>query len=132
MAITLTNAGTLVSLSDRLVWTDEFAWSPVVQKASWSLAGALLLDVGQKQAGRPITLEGRESAAWITRGLCATLRTWASAPGLELVLQLRGLSLDVIFDHERGGLDASPIWNLLDGEESASQLYIPTLRFLTL
>lgn len=131
MAVTLTRGGTTVGLSDRLQWTDEFSWSPVQQQTAWSLTGALLVDVGVKQAGRPITLEGSETAAWIDRALCTTLRGWSALPGEELVLVLRGQSWPVIFDHARGGFDARPVWKLLDGEETPQQIFIPTFRFLT-
>lgn len=131
MAITLSNAGDVLTLSDRLHWADEFSWSPVEQRAEWSITGALLVQVATKLAGRPITLEGADTQAWIARSACATLATWAAQPGLELQLMLRGALRTVVFDHERGGFEAAPIWVLLDGEAHAEQLFLPTLRFLT-
>ena len=62
MSITLSLAGTTLALSDRLAWTDEFAWSPVQQALEYSTTGVPLIDVAVKQAGRPITLEGKETA----------------------------------------------------------------------
>ena len=53
--ITLARAGTTITLSDRLHWTDEFDWHPVEQASSYSTTGALLIDVATRQAGRPIT-----------------------------------------------------------------------------
>jgi hypothetical protein len=129
--ITLTHGNTTLALSDRLVWSDEFDWAPVEQSTQRTLTGALVLSVAARLAGRPITLQGGESAAWLTRGTCATLRAWCAEPGLELVLLLRGQNWNVIFDHQRGALEAKPIWALLDGQEHAEQLFIPTLRFLT-
>ena len=73
MSITLTHAGTTLDLSDRLAWTDEFGWSPVEQSTEYSTTGALLVDVATKLAGRPITLEGKETATWLPRATCVAL-----------------------------------------------------------
>ena len=64
--ITLARAGTTITLSDRLHWTDEFDWHPVEQATGYSTTGALLIDVATRQAGRPITLQGTDTQAWFT------------------------------------------------------------------
>ena len=110
MSITLTYNGTTATLSDRLQWVDEFAWSPVEQATAYSITGALLVDVAVKQSGQPITLEGADTNAWITRALCSTLQAWAALPGIELALVLRGTTHAVIFDHAQGGFAAQPIY----------------------
>jgi len=130
MSITLTYSGTTAHLSDRLQWTDEFDWSPVDQATAYSTRGALLVDVGLKLAGQPITLDGADTNAWISRALCSTLQAWAALPGIELALVLRGTTHQVLFDHAQGGFSARPIWKLLDGEITPELLYLPTLRFL--
>ena len=130
MSITLTYDGTTVPLSDRLHWADEYDWSPVEQATAYSTTGALLVDLAEKQAGQPITLEGVETQAWITRAQCDTLKAWAALPGAELDLVLRGVTHRVMFDHEKGGFAAQPVWKLLDGEISPSLFYRPTFRFL--
>lgn len=129
MAITLTHAGQTAQLSDRLHWADEFSWTPVAQDAGYSITGALLVNVGLRQAGRPITLEGANTQAWLPRDVCDTLAGWAAQPGITLQLQLRGVVRDVVFDHPRG-FEAKPLHPLLDGETSPQQLMLPTLRFL--
>ena len=128
--ITLTYNGTTATLSDRLQWTDEFDWSPVEQATAYSITGALLVDVAVKQSGQPITLEGTDTNAWITRALCSTLQAWAALPGIELALVLRGTTHAVIFDHAQGGFAAQPIWRLADGEITPELFYRPTFRFL--
>jgi hypothetical protein len=128
--ITLTHLGTTAHISDRLDWTDEFEWSPVEQATAYSTTGRLLLDVALKQAGQPITLVGTDTAAWITRALCATLQAWASLPGIQLTLTLRGVPHLVVFDHAKQGFTARPIYKLLDGEITPELLYLPTFRFL--
>ena len=130
MSITLTYNGTTANISDRLDWQDEFGWSPVDQATSYSTTGALLVDVALRQAGRPITLIGTETAAWISRALCSTLQAWAELPGIELTLVVRGQSRQVMFDHAKGGFTGQPVFKLQDGEESNEQLYLPTFRFL--
>ena len=130
MAITLAHGGLTLTLSDRLDWVDEYGWSPVVQTTDYSITGALIVGVALRQAGRPITLEGEQTQAWMDRSACDTLRAWAALPGIELVLTLRGTARTVMFDHERGGFAARPIWRLLDGEVYPQQLYLPTLRFI--
>ena len=130
MSITLTYNGTTATLSDRLQWVDEFAWSPVEQATAYSTTGALLVDVAVKQSGQPITLEGTDTNAWIPRALCSTLQAWAALPGIELALVLRGTTHAVIFDHAQGGFAAQPIWRLADGEITPELFYRPTFRFL--
>lgn len=130
MSITLTYNGTTAHLSDRLHWADEFDWSPVEQSTSYSTRGALLVDVGLKLAGQPITLEGTDTNAWISRALCSTLQAWAALPGIQLDLVLRGETHQVIFDHGKGGFTAQPIWKLLDGEITPELMYRPTFKFL--
>ena len=130
MSITLTYNGTTATLSDRLQWVDEFAWSPVEQATAYSTTGALLVDVAVKQSGQPITLEGTDTNAWITRALCSTLQAWAALPGIQLGLVLRGQAHQVIFDHAKGGFSAQPVWKLLDGEITPELFYRPTFRFL--
>ena len=130
MSITLTYNGTTAHLSDRLHWADEFDWSPVEQATAYSTTGRLLVDVSLKQAGQPITLEGADTNAWISRALCSTLKAWAALPGAQFDLVLRGITHPVIFDHAQGGFSAQPIWRLLDGEITPELFYRPTLRFL--
>ena len=130
MSITLTYSGTTAHLSDRLHWADEFDWSPVEQSTSYSTTGAFLVDVSLKQAGQPITLEGTDTNAWITRALCSTLQAWAALPGAQFDLVLRGITHPVIFDHAQGGFSAQPIWKLLDGEITPELCYRPTFKFL--
>ena len=130
MSITLTYNGTTAHLSDRLHWADEFDWSPVDQATGYSTRGALLVDVGLKLAGQPITLDGTDTNAWISRSLCSTLQAWAALPGIQLDLVLRGETHQVIFDHAKGGFTAQPIWKLLDGEITPELMYRPTFKFL--
>lgn len=57
-----------------MVWSDEFAWSPIDKSLDYSVTGAALIDVGVRQAGKPITLQGEVDAGWIKRGALTALR----------------------------------------------------------
>jgi hypothetical protein len=129
--ITLTYNGTTAHLGDRLIWLDEFGQSPVKQVTGPGTTGALLVHVGVRLAGRQITLDGVDSKAWITRSLCESLELWAALPGIKLTLVLRGVSRQVMFDHEQGGFEATPVWLLADGEQTPDEYFLPVFRFLT-
>ena len=83
MALTL---GAL-TLPQGLRWADEFTWSPLTQATEYSLTGALIVHQGEKQAGRPITLEGGKDFAWLTRTEVAALKALLDA-GEEMTLTL--------------------------------------------
>ncbi|ASI69910.1 hypothetical protein BA022_15945 [Diaphorobacter nitroreducens] len=124
--ITLTYSGATATLSDRLIWTDEYAWSPVVTETRTGTNGALHVHVGKRLAGRPITLDGRDSSAWITRALCNQLQAWAAIPGATFDLVLRGVPHIVMFTE----FQAAPIWRLVDGEHTADLQYVPFFKFI--
>lgn len=124
--ITLTRAGVQLALSDRLLWIDEYAWSPVVTETRWGTNGALHTHVGKRKAGRPITLDGRDSAAWIPRTLCDQLHGWAALPGAEFDLVVRGVARTVLITE----FQADPILRLEDGEIDGETVYVPFFKFL--
>ncbi|WP_432745764.1 hypothetical protein ABXJ76_07805 [Methylobacter sp. G7] len=62
-----------ITLPEDLIWTDEFDWSPRQQKETYTLTGALVVELGIKQKGRSITLVGGEQAAWIERSVLMSL-----------------------------------------------------------
>ena len=72
-----------LDLGARLLWTDEFEWSPVAQTVATSTTGALLVSVALRQAGRPITLDGVASQAWYSWALCQQLAAWAAVAPLR-------------------------------------------------
>lgn len=129
--ITLAFEQSVLELSDRLIWTDEFGWSPTVSANRWGTTGALIIHVGKRQAGRPITLEGSETNAWISRDVCSQLYAWAAMPGAVFELTVRGVARAVRFNHEQSpAFSARPIWRLLDGEHNAETVYVPAFKFI--
>lgn len=103
-----------VSLPNDLLWKDEHSWTPVVSTVSYSLSGALLIDSGTMEAGRPITLEPpEESMGWVSRATADKLLLWAQSPTRKMTLVLEYPSDDrqftVMFRHYDGAVEASPV-----------------------
>lgn len=130
MAITLTYNDTTVELSDRLQWTDEYDWSRVEQSVEYGITGASIVDEAERQDGRPITLDGTSTAAWMPREQCDLVQAWVDLPGAQFTLVLRGNARNVIFDQKKNGFSAKPIWKLLDGEIDKQLMYLPKFQFL--
>lgn len=127
--ITLTYGGDTLTLHPDLLWNDEHSWSPVQQTAAYSLSGALILDVGVKAAGRPITLQPEDvSSAWMTLDVVETLKAWAAAPAAEMVLNIRGVARDVVFRHSDGALEVSPVIHYSDHEQT--DYFLVTIRLM--
>lgn len=133
MTITLEKDGAVLALPPDLVWTDELTWSAVAQSTERSITGALLVDAMARNGGRPITLAGDVTSAWITRGDLITLKTWAAIPGQRFTLTVRGEVFTVLFDHgtdeETRALAMSAVVEYSDPE--ATDYYCSlTLRFI--
>ena len=77
-----------VAVPRGMVWVDEFDWVPVERAVTYSLTGALLVDVAPRLAGRPITLAGEVDAGWLGRGVVAQLYALASATSATYTLTL--------------------------------------------
>ena len=88
------------ALPSGMVWVDEFDWTPVEKAVEYSLTGSLLIDVGVRQAGRPITLQGSQESGWLTftRSVLTALTAQAADPEGEFLLTLAdGRSFTVQF-----------------------------------
>ncbi len=128
----LTDGVTSLTLPDDLEWSDQYAWLPVEQSVEFSVTGALILDVGEKLAGRAITLAGNDSTAWVSRAAVDQLRAWAALPGQSLSLTLADSRVFVVAlrHHDAPALDASPV--LFTAPMVAGDWYVITLKFLEL
>lgn len=129
---TLAKGASVVTLLDDMIWVDEYLWSAAQQERRYTVAGALVVDVAQRLAGRPITLQSGDDFGWITRANLNTVQGWANDPAnvsTPLVLTLRGVQFDVIFDHLSGAIDARPVWEVHDPVDA--DWYLATLRLLT-
>lgn len=110
MSITLSHGGTTVTLPTALYWEDEFSWTPVEQSLTRTVTGAVVLQVGERVAGRPITLRPEDDrSAWMRRTVLDQLSAWAAVKGRQMTLMLRGVPRTVIFRHENGALESQPV-----------------------
>jgi len=87
-----------VPLPRGMVWVDEHNWSAAARSAEYSTTGALLVDVGVRQAGRPITLQAEDDAGWIELDALKSLRQLTDAPDAIYSLTLAdGRAFQVMF-----------------------------------
>lgn len=134
MAITLQKGADTIVLPPDLLWSDEFAWSPVSQGTERSVTGALLIDVSTRQDGMPITLTGTERHAWMQRPEVQALRAWIALPEQVFTLTINGQAFTVLFDHGTDEVSrAFVVAQLVDYSDPAPQDYYcsVTLRFIT-
>jgi len=119
-----------IALPVDLIWTDEFDWSPVQQSQQYTLTGALILETGVKQAGRPITLIGGRDAAWANRATVKALYAKLTAtPPFVLTLN-DARTFNVTFANGGNPVEAKPIIDFNNPDDS--DVYALTLRFITL
>lgn len=127
--ITLTFNTTTITLPADLKWRDEFTWRPVSQSVEYSIAGAAIVQSASRTAGRPITLEGGQNFAVITRATLDVLNAWANVPGREMTLNIRGVDRTVIFRHDDApAIDAEMI--LYHAQPSDDDLYRLIIKFM--
>ncbi len=113
-------------------WTDEYTWSPVQTSEERSLTGALIIDVGTRIKGRPITLEATDNRGWhgMTKTVVDALMALAAVPGETYPLTLAdGRAFTVAFRSADGQpITARP---LVDRETPpADWPYITTIRLM--
>lgn len=107
LAITLTAGTDQIELPDDLVWRDEFDWTPVEQSTDYGGTGSLIVQEGERQDGRPITLYGGKEGGWASRATIEALYSLASTADQQMTLSLWGRSFNVIF--RRPAMDVEPI-----------------------
>lgn len=126
--ITLTYGVTSIELPADLAWADEFAWSAIAQRSEYTITGALAVEEAAKQAGRPITLEGDDVRAWVSRATLLTLQAWARLPGQTFTLSIHGTAYTVLWDQARGPIAAAPKSFYTDTDPADD--YVVSLRFI--
>lgn len=119
-----------IELPGQMFWSDEI-WSPVVQSEEYSVTGALILDETEKQAGRPITLGGRDYTCWVTRETIDALMTKAAIKGQVMTLTLEDeREFDVRFRYDSGkAIEAKPIYDRVPAQPE--DWYTLTIKFIT-
>ena len=122
MALTL---GTLAL--PELIWTDEFAWSAVVRSQEYAVDGSQIIDIGVRQAGRPITLAGSQDGGWISRADLLLLEALANQPTSVFTLTMAdGRQFSVAFTGD--GVMADPVVAFSDPD--GATWYVPVLKLI--
>ena len=96
MEITLSDGTNTINLPPDMQWTDEFSWTPVEHSTDYSETGSLIVQEGERQDGRPITLETGDGMAF-SRAQLQQVFTLASIPEQMLTLNIWGQSFIVMF-----------------------------------
>ena len=124
--------GFSLTLSDDLAWIDEYQWTPVEQTKEYLSEGALAIQEGTKQAGRPITLEGGQFVFESHDVVVALVDELAISAGKHYTLTLvDGRTFTVVFDHEKGAIDGPVPEFFRKRTHDANTLHSLTLRFIT-
>lgn len=117
-----------LTLTDNLIWPDEFQHNQLAQSVERSLTGGLIVQEGAKQYGRPITLEG-----WLSRDDVDALyaKEASASSGMPLTLP-DGREFTVIFDRARGrAIEAEPVHPYTQASQTPEWYYQTTIRLLT-
>ncbi|XXQ55617.1 hypothetical protein ACA040_004335 [Xenophilus aerolatus] len=122
-----------IAIPRGMVWTDEFAWSAVEKSMERSLTGAALIDIGVKQAGRPVTLEAQGDAGWMPRADVLALVALVEAdPGAVLTFtHADGRTFDVQFAPVEAPVTAEPIPGARPELPPDTFPYVATVRLIT-
>jgi Tfp pilus assembly protein FimT len=106
------NSAETIQLEDGFFWSDE-NWAAIQQSQEYAINGALIIQEGRKQAGRPITLQpANKTKGWIKLRDLNKLREWQNLQE-QFTLQFQWphdqRSFNVIFNHKDGALESSTI-----------------------
>ena len=101
-----------IQLEDGFFWSDE-NWSEIEQNQEYAISGALIIQEGRKQEGRPITLQpANKTKGWIKLRDLNLLRQWQNLQE-QFTLQFQWphdqRSFNVIFNHKDGALESSTV-----------------------
>ncbi|KMQ75304.1 hypothetical protein [Marinobacter subterrani] len=107
MDITLSDGTTSLTLPPDMQWTDEFGWTPVEHSTDYSATGSLIVQEGERQDGRPITLATGDGRV-LTRAELLQLYALAAIPNQVLTLTLWGRTFSVMF--RRPALEAQELY----------------------
>ena len=120
-----------IDLPRGMVWVDEFDWVAAERAVEYSTTGALLVDVGTRQAGRPITLQADDDAGWrgMTRATLAALRALAANTATPThTLTLADARVFTVMFAPDNPLQARPIGR--PELPAAAHPYVATVRLL--
>lgn len=106
-------------------WVDRYVWVPVVGSQLRTLSGNVVTFSQGLTAGRPITLEVRNGASWISKTTVDDLCALAAQPNVNYSFVWDSESYVVQFRYaEPPVVDITPIW-------PESNLYMGRIRLIT-
>lgn len=101
-----------IQIEDGFFWSDE-NWSEIEQNQEYAISGALIIQEGRKQAGRPITLQpANKTKGWIKLRDLNTLRAWQNLQEqftLKFEWPHDQREFNVIWNHKDGALESSTV-----------------------
>lgn len=99
-----------VDLNVNMIWADEFDWQPVEASLEYSITGNPIIDAGEKQAGRPITLQAADDSGWISRAAVRAVQAMSETAGATFPLLLAdGRLFNVMFRPGEVPISAKPV-----------------------
>ena len=119
-----------IELDDQLEWTDEFDWDAVAQEQEHSITGALLVQEGLKQYGRPITLKAN-GGVWTPLSVVRQLEALRDQRLKVMPMVLPdGREFSVIFNRADGPpLKATQVFRTVN--PAPEEIYDIELRLIT-
>lgn len=109
-----------ITLPSELIWQDEFAWSMVSSRVTYTINGKPLIEQAKlaSESGRPITLSG--TGAWITYADALIIRGWSNTTNKIMALTLHDDSIKrVMFRHwEKPVMEFIPVMGYADMEST--------------
>lgn len=98
-----------IEIPEDVWWSDEFGWSAVEQSHEYGVTGSLVIDLGEKQSGRSITLKSNTAGGWVPRGTVLALYAQRAQVGESFPLLLAdGREYLVMHDTTRE-FEAAPV-----------------------
>lgn len=134
MILVRKSTGESIALENGFIWVDEFSWKPIEQKLERAIDGTAIIQEGKKKSGRSISLQPSDSnSGWIQRDDLAKISEWS---WLQEVFTLKfeyphdKREFNVIFNHEEGAIDASPVKGI--PSVSSDDYYSLSMKYLEL
>lgn len=120
-----------IELPYDLNWEDRYWVSVKTVNKTFSINGNVILEQQKIISGRPITLSGSTSSAWIKTPLLEQLMTLANTIDSVMTLVIESESFNVKFDSSNG--DAIEATDLLGSNPfpDANWNYVVKMRFIT-
>lgn len=125
-------SGAVLELPYDLYPIDDLNWSSVVSKTEYLLNGALDVQQGVRQAGKPLTLQSNDDLGLVTRETVNQLHDWCAIPEAvyDMVYMADGATkrVSVMFDTTKTPIEATPAKGF--NSPDLADYFEVTVRFL--